>query len=254
MSSDITSLLNLENDQKNKTFIFATKDSASDLNFFYSEILSFYLKRNYSVIIVNLAQSYSHYTHLLLKSGVNLRSLKDQEKVVIVDLMAEAGSLIKNTASESSNIFQPLISNGESVECLRPLFDSVKNAVDKLKPKGCVILIDDINVSTTLGVSLRAVQMFVKHLLLIKMVGEPFRFLFGSFIDECDTENGKVRTYLNKLADINVHVEGLKTGYSKDTHGKITVGIKNQSDCSCKQQTLFFKVGDKGAKLLTLGL
>lgn len=232
MSSDIISLLNLESQQKNKKFIFATKDSSSDLNFLFSDILSFYLKQNYSIIIANLAQSYSHFTHLLLKCGINLRVFRDQERVAIVDVVAEAGCLINQAESET---FLSLISDGESSECLKPLFESLKKAAEKIslsKPNGFVIFIDEINVLTALGVSLKAIQLFVQHLFCTELANVPVTFLFGSFTDECDVENAKVVTYLKKLADVNVQVEGLKTGYSKDTHGKVIIFTLSLSSLS----------------------
>lgn len=242
MSSDIISLLSLESQQMSNKFIFATKDSSSDLNFLFSDILSYYLKQNYSIIIANLAQSYSHFTHLLLKCGINLRVLRDQERVAVVDVMAEAGCLINQAESEASDSFLSLISDGDSSECLKPLFESIKKSAEKIsssKPNGFVIFIDEINVLTALGVSLKAIQLFVQHLFCTELADVPVTFLFGSFTDECDVENAKVVTYLKKLADVNVQVEGLRTGYSKDTHGKVIIFTLSLTSLMCTKSLKF---------------
>ncbi|CAL1281579.1 unnamed protein product [Larinioides sclopetarius] len=262
MSSDIVSALNIDNQLTTKKFLFVTKDACSDLNFFFSDFLSYYLRKNYSIIVVNLAQSCSHYTHLLLKSGINIKIIRDHQKVAFVDVMLEAGNLIESavqTDSEEIDLFNSLNNSCNDTLCLKPLYDCIKRTVEKIsasKPDGFILFIDEISMLMNLGTSLRAIQPFVQqcYALCSKFTEIPGNLLVGSFYDESDLENKKMANYLSHMADTRVQVQSLKTGYSKDTDGKITIEVKNKQDCASIKQKLFFKIGDKGAKLLTLGL
>ncbi|GBM56645.1 hypothetical protein AVEN_147017-1 [Araneus ventricosus] len=230
MSSDIASALNLDNQLMVKKFLFATKDACSDLNFFFSDFLSYYLRKNCSIIIVNLAQSCSHYTHLLLKSGINIKVIRDHQKVAFVDVMLEAGNLIESavqTDSENIDLFNSLNNSCHDTLCLKPLYECIKSTIEKVnasKPDGFVLFIDEISMLMNLGTSLRAIQPFVQqcYALCSKFTEVSGSLLVGSFYDETDLENRKVSNYLAHVADIRIQVQSLKTGYSKDTDGKDT--------------------------------
>ncbi|KAF8767985.1 elongator complex protein 6-like [Argiope bruennichi] len=262
MPSDIVSALNLDNHLIVNKFLFATKDACSDLNFFFSDFLSYYLRKNYSVIIVNLAQSHSHYTHLLLKSGINIKVIRDSQKVAFVDVMLEAGNLIESTVetdSENTDLFNSLNNSSLDTHCLKPLYECIKKTIAKisaLKPDGIIVFIDEISMLMNLGTSLLAVQPFVQQCFVLcsKFTDISANLVIGSFYDETDPENQKMVNYFTHMADIRIQVQSLKTGYSKDTDGKICFEVKNKKDCTYIKQKLFFKIHDKGAKLLTLGL
>ncbi|GFR17859.1 hypothetical protein TNCT_472231 [Trichonephila clavata] len=260
MSSDIISALELDDRLIQKNFLFATKDTSSDLNFFFGDFISHYIKKNHAVIIVNLAQSNSHYTHLLVKSGLNIKIVRDRQKVVFVDAILEAGNLIESVIQcESTDLFNSLTKDCHDTNCLKSLYESIKKAVENIcstNPDGFIIFIDEINSLMNLGSSLRAIQPFIQQLytLCVKISDIPGNLLVGSIFDDIDHENKKLVSYLSHLADVKIQVEGLKTGFSKDTNGKITFEIKNKGQCTSTEQKLFFKISDKGAKLLPLGV
>ncbi|GFT23459.1 hypothetical protein NPIL_556331 [Nephila pilipes] len=260
MSSNVISALELDDRLLLKNFLLVTKDTYSDLNFFFGDFVSHYVKENHAIIFVNLAQSNSHYTHLLAKSGVNIKIIRDRQKIVFVDAILEAGNLIESiTDCESTDFFNSLNKDCFDTNCLKPLYECIKNAAERVcttNPNGFIILIDEINLLMNLGSSLRAVQPFILqcHALCSTISNIPGNLLVGSVFNEIDHENKKLVSYLSHLSDVKIQVEGLKTGFSKDTNGKITIKIKNKGLCTSTEQKLFFKIGDKGAKLLPLGI
>ncbi|GFY38033.1 hypothetical protein TNIN_109891 [Trichonephila inaurata madagascariensis] len=260
MSSNTISALELGDRLIQKNFLFATKDTRSDLNFFFGDFISHYIKKNHAVVIVNLAQSNSHYTHLLVKSGLNIKIVRDRQKVVFVDAILEAGNLIDSvTQCESTDLFNSLTKDCDDTNCLKSLYGCIKRAVENIcttNPDGFIIFIDEINLLINLGSSLRAIHPFIQQLytFCVKISNIPGNLLIGSVFNDDDYENKKLVSYLNHLADVKIQVEGLKTGFSKDTNGKVTFEIKNKGQCTSTKQKLFFKISDKGAKLLPLGI
>ncbi|GIY65292.1 hypothetical protein CEXT_352281 [Caerostris extrusa] len=172
--------------------------------------------------------------------------------------MLEAGNIFDDSEIKTE-LFTSLNKNPLDSNCLKPLFECIKNAVEKVstrKPDGFVLFIDEISLLVNLGASLPAISSFVQqcYTLCAKLSNIPGNLLIGSIIDECDSENERLINYLTYIADINIKLEGLKTGYSKETDGKISIEVKNKSKCISSHQKQLFKVTDKGTKLLPLGI
>jgi len=258
-SAEVTSFLRLS-DISGQIFIFVTKDVSSDSNFIYSEILPYYVKNNYGVVLLNFAQSFAHYNHLLLKCGVNIRQLRESLDFVIIDGLCEIGKLADSDtcATNENSVFSSLFSDSLGHNCIKQLYNCIKNHVQNFinKSKPFVLLLDDINVLFNLGLDLKAIYSFVQYCRSICTDSQVANnvLLIGSTHERNDEENVKMVNYLLHLADIKIQIEGLKTGYSKDAHGKITLSIRNQIEGTTRCEKMLFKISEKGAKLLTLGL
>lgn len=259
MLTDIVSALSLNCNSTDQKLIVATKDVKSDLNFIFSEILSYYIKNDFSVILVNLAQSSNHYNHLFLKSGINMRQLRDQQKFFIVDVLSDIEK-VSVCSDPHDNAFGTLFSDPLSPDCLKELYLSVKKSVDLLKSsdesRRYVILIDEISVLINLGVNLNSIEPFVQYCLSLVSNSPltPHILFMGAVQELNDVQNAKLLNFLLHLSDVRIQIEGLKTGYSKDAQGKITFYVVNKETCKSHHQKMLFKVTEKGAKLLTLGL
>ncbi|XP_015929134.1 elongator complex protein 6 [Parasteatoda tepidariorum] len=256
----ITSFLNFSNEEsRKKQFVLAIKDSLSDLSFVFADFLSFYIKQDYPVILVNLAQSFHHYNYILLKSGINLKTLREQDKIIQIDVLGEAENVISCPADVVNNLqtLSSVVLNSSDSHCLKPLYESIETGLKsilKLKPKQFILLIDEINVLINLGVPLKAIQLFIQRCFALCVNGTETAglLLVGALQDGNDSESVKYVNFLSHICDIELHIEGLKTGYSKDIQGKMSVKTRDKAHGSFTNQKLFFKVEDKGAKYFTL--
>jgi len=259
MLTEITSYLQLSN-VSDDTFIFASKDAISDINFVYSEILLHYFKSNYTVILLNFEQSYAHYNHTFLKAGINVRQLREKEQFIIIDGLSEIEKItnLRPCKTEQNTMFRTLFSNFKGAECTKQLFFYIKEIVQKLndESKPFVLLVDDISSLLNLGLDLNSISLFVQYCRSLCSNNKSSRnvLLIGSFHESKDPENNRMVNYLLHLADIKIQVEGLKTGYSKDVHGKITFNVRKSLEDISANEKFLFKVSEEGVKLLTLGL
>lgn len=226
MPMEIVNRLRLQ-DLIRDTFIFITKDSTSDINFVFREILLHYIRNDYSVILLNLSQSSAHYSHLLLKSGVNQRQLRENQRFFIIDGMSEIEKLADSTSSdtEGNEVFSALFSDCEDAERTKKLYLHIKTVIESsvANSKPFVLLIDDVNILLNLGFSLNAINVFVNNCrsLCRLQVNARNILLIGSTYETRDACNCWMNNYLLHLTDISIQVKGLNTGYSKDAHGKV---------------------------------
>ncbi|KFM73413.1 hypothetical protein X975_01783, partial [Stegodyphus mimosarum] len=256
MTFNISNILDLASGSKKRQFVLVTRDSFTDSTFVFADILSCYSKQNYSFIIVNLSQSYNHYNHVLLKSGVNVRSLNDQQRIKFVSVLSDAEKLDEN---DSQHLLNPHL-DCSNVNYLNHLYFSIKEATEIMtstdKLNGFVIFVDDINVLLNLGISVNCIQSFLLYLysLCMNETSHPGVLFMGAINDDCQESSVELLNYVSHLVDVKIQVEYLETGCSKETDGKITLEQKCKATCSSKKQKMYFKIYDKGAKILALGL
>ncbi|XP_054717115.1 elongator complex protein 6-like [Uloborus diversus] len=259
MQCDVITTLRLQESFLKKNFLFVTKDTLSDLNFVLSDVISFYSKKNFSIILVNVAQSNSHYNHLLLKSGMNMRSLRDKGKIKVIDVFSEAEKILCDSENEKCSFFQNFNHGNGDTNSLKCLYISIKEAFEELCHKeesNCIVVIDEISMLMNVGLNMRSLQPFIQccYSLCVKNVTPKCTFLIGSICDVFDEENSLLVSYLHHLADVRIQVEGLKTGYSQQVDGKITLEEEDKASGTSSHKEYLFKVADKGAQLMTLGL
>lgn len=259
MLSEITSCLQLSS-LSNDALILVTKDFMSDVNFIFSEILSHCLKNNYTVILLNFVQSCPHYNHVLLKSDVNVRQLRENHQILTIDGLAEIEKLTNSIPleTEQSTAFKSLFSGSAGTECVQKLYSVIKETVRKLneESKPFVLFIDDVTTLLNLGLEIKYICLLVQYCRSLCCSGGqiPNILLIGSTHDNDDSANERMINYLLHLADIKIQIDRLKTGYSKDYHGKISLNVRNPLEGTSSKQKMLYKVTEKGATLFSLGL
>ena len=205
-------------------FIFVSKDVTSDVNFVFCELLSHYVNKHFTVILLNFEQSYAHYNHMLLKSGVNMRLLKENQQIITIDCLSEIEKLTNIEALDVNQnaAFKDLF-DSEKVVSVKTLCYLIKKTVQKLidESKQFIIFIDDINSLLNLGIKVTCILSFVQYCRSLCFEDAQNLMLIGSVYAKEDLMNKKLVEYLFHVADIKIQVEGLKTGYSKDIHGKV---------------------------------
>lgn len=226
MYSEIVHNLRLSNITCNK-FIIVTKDVTSDVNFVFCELLSHYINKNYTVVLLNFSQSYAHYNHMLLKSGVNVRQLKEKQQILAIDGLFEIENLTKIEADNinQNTAFRDLFSGSGSDDSMQSLFNLINKTVQKLasESKQFILFIDDVSTLLNLGINVTRIFSFIQYCrsLCFKDKNAQNVLLVGSVYEKEDLLSKKQNDYFLHIADVKIQVEGLKTGYSKDVHGKV---------------------------------
>lgn len=225
MYSEIINALRLSSVPNNK-FIIATKDVTSDVNFVFCELLSHYINKNYTIVLLNFAQSYAHYNHMLLKCGVNMRQLKEKQQILTIDGLSEIEKLTNMEADNMNQdtAFRDLFSDSGSADSMKGLCYLINKTIQKLvnESKQFILFIDDASLLLNLGMNITHILSFIQYCRSLCFKDQNI-LLVGSVYDKEDLLNKRQNDYLLHVADVRIQVEGLKTGYSKDVHGKVTL-------------------------------
>ncbi|XP_010785074.1 elongator complex protein 6 [Notothenia coriiceps] len=154
---------------------------------------------------------------------------------------------------------------------MKSLYEFVRSAVSSNGEEGGdgseewgppVLLVDDLSVLLSLGVSAGAVLDFSHYcraivcsqlqgnvVMLVRCDGEGEE-------DEGDDEGSeRLMKGLTHQCSLTLHVQGLPTGYCRDIHGQVEVcWRRRQGDGQYTQKKLFqYKVHDKGASFFAPG-
>ncbi|KAM9436399.1 elongator complex protein 6 isoform 2-T3 [Clarias gariepinus] len=266
MFADLNSILNTSlNDVTQGEFILLS-DRKADASFLIHHFLSFYLKAGCRVCFVGLVQSLSHYNAVAQRLGVNLMQAKEKGQLVFVEaLKASAAVMLNESSGDVAHLFDYLRS---PVPELRSLFKFVHASLsqggagaDSSSPP--VLIVDDLSVLLSLGVSVRAVLDFTHYCQaaicsqLQGCVVTLVRCEDDDDDDDDDEDEESSRSLLHAMrhqCTLSLRVEGLQTGYCRDIHGQVEIWWRGSGEDAPSQKKIFqYKVYDKGASFFAPG-
>lgn len=269
MFPELNSILNSSPDSVSQGDFILLSDRQSDASFLIHHFLSFYLRARCKVCFVGLVQSFSHYSAVSQRLGVNLTQAREKGQLVFFEGL-----------KESLSIFLPQEGNKESQATdflrdpavgLRSLFQFILASVKSPDgpPEGAgvwgppVLLVDDLSVLLSLGVSAGAALDFshyCKAAICSELQGNMVMLVRCNGEEEEDEEDDRGSEWLLKglthQCSLTLHVQGLPTGYCRDIHGQVEVcWRRRRSDGQHSQRKLFqYKVHDKGASFFARGM
>ncbi|KAF4076150.1 hypothetical protein AMELA_G00227110 [Ameiurus melas] len=98
MFVELNSILNTSPDDVTQTEFILLSDRKADASFLIHHYLSFYLKAGCKVCFVGLVQSFSHYSAVAHRLGVNLVQAREKGQLVFVEaLKASAAVMLDQT-------------------------------------------------------------------------------------------------------------------------------------------------------------
>ncbi|NWZ73517.1 ELP6 protein, partial [Acrocephalus arundinaceus] len=139
------------------------RDTRTDGSFLVHHFLSFYLRAGCKVCFVALLQSFSHYSIVAQKLGVNLAAAKERGQLVFLEGLKSCLDLLFGAEEQPG---QPSPLQFLSTSELRALFDFVRVSLtpaDGDSWKGPVLLVDDLSVLLSLGAAPVAVLDFIHY-------------------------------------------------------------------------------------------
>ncbi|XP_017308091.1 elongator complex protein 6 isoform X1 [Ictalurus punctatus] len=262
MFVELNSILNTSPDDVTQREFILLSDRKADASFLIHHYLSFYLKAGCKVCFVGLVQSLSHYSAVAQRLGVNLVQAREKGQLVFVEaLKASAAVMLDQTGGDVAQMFDYLRS---PVPELRALFEFVRASLSQAEAEADsnsppVLIVDDLSVLLSLGVSVKAVLDFT-HYCQAAICSQ----LQGSVVtlvrcdddddDDEDESSSHLLRALSHQCTLSLRVEGLRTGYCRDIHGQVEIWWRGTGENVQSQRKIFqYKVYDKSVSFFAPG-
>ncbi|XP_026226025.1 elongator complex protein 6 [Anabas testudineus] len=270
MYTELNSILNTTPDSFTQGGFILVSDRHSDASFLIHHFLSFYLRARCRVCFLGLVQSFSHYSAISQRLGVSLAQAKEKGQLIFFEGLKESLSVL--IPQEASTASQAVDFLRDPTVGLRSLYEFVRSSLssfgggeevtDGAEEWGSpVLLVDDLSVLLSLGLSVGAVLDFTHYcratvcsqlqgnmVMLVRCDGQEEE-------DSGDEGSERLLKGLTHQCSLSLHVQGLPTGYCRDIHGQVEVcWRRRQGDGPHTQKKLFqYKVHDKGASFFARG-
>ncbi|KAM9353213.1 elongator complex protein 6 [Symphorus nematophorus] len=271
MFTELNSILNITPDSFTQGEFILLSDRRSDASFLIHHFLSLYLRARCKVLFVGLVQSFNHYSAISQRLGVSLAQAKEKGQLVFLEGLKESLSVLipreTDTQSQAMDFLR------DPAVGLKSLYEFVRSSINGPGGGGegaggaeewgpPVLLVDDLSVLLSLGVSVGAVLDFSHYcraavcsqlqgnvVMLARCDGEEEE-------DDGDDEGSeRLLKGLTHQCSLTLHVQGLPTGFCRDIHGQVEVcWRRRRGDGQHTQKKLFqYKVHDKGASFFARG-
>ncbi|XP_026173026.1 elongator complex protein 6 [Mastacembelus armatus] len=271
MYTELNSILNVTPDSFTQGEFILVSDRQSDASFLIHHFLSFYLRARCKVCFLGLVQSFSHYSAVSQRLGVSLTQAKEKGQLIFFEGLKESLSIL--IPQETNPESQAMDFLRDPSVGLRSLYEFVRSSLSSSggEEKGAdraeewgppVLLVDDLSVLLSLGVSVGAVLDFSHYCqatVCSKLQGNMVMLVRCNGLEEeddgDDESSDRLLKGLTHQCSLSLHVQGLPTGYCRDIHGQVEVcWRRRQGDGTHMQKKLFqFKVHDKGASFFARG-
>ena len=246
MSTDLFTILDLPNKYSSYRLLSVTSDDLNNASFVFHSLIQSRLRasaplkdiHNPLVVLILTNQAYSHYSTVAAKSfGLNLKSHKDEGRLKCFDLLTDYEKYFEDNVFN----FKLLVD-----EVVRFIVDNIVSQTD-LTP--CVMF-DDLSTFLALGVSVADLHKFTLVLRSLSY-SKQFCLIIQSTYEE-DSEDDELRhmvTLLSARSDIWLHLEKLKTGYSQQIDGTLTIRNIKKLNGDSVNRKFHYKTFDRNTKL-----
>jgi len=231
-------------------FLLITDTLKADGSFLLHHFLHWFIKEKKFVVLTGLEQSYFHYFNVGRKLGTNLNN--EKEHFIFVNCLSSPYSWTHSIQSTTPSI--PSIEFSFPSQYPKGIFESlyltIKKQMDS-KPGGCIIL-DNLNLLLNLT-SLVEVMQFLQYCQLLVKSKKKDPSLLVALIHK--SEDDFVINTFSHAADVIFSVDELESGYSKETHGKLSIQYNSilSKEQSLLPVQLHFKTMEKTVHLFAPG-
>ncbi|KAK7158024.1 hypothetical protein R3I93_009274 [Phoxinus phoxinus] len=264
MFPELNNILNSTPDSFKSSDFILVSDRQADASFLIHHYLSFYLRAGCKVCFLGLVQSFSHYSAVGQRLGVSLAQAREKGQLVFLEGLKDSiGAILQEESSQGTQHLSYLRSPGAG---LKGLFRFVESSVrqngdhDDGESWGPpVLLIDDLSVLLSLGVTVGAIldfTLYCQATMCTELQGNMVILVRCEEEDADDDEEGAnlLQRGLVHQCNLALHVEGLPTGYCRDIHGQMQVWWRQSGETMYNpRKTFHFKVHDKGASFFARG-
>ncbi|XP_071481654.1 elongator complex protein 6-like [Diadema antillarum] len=234
-------------------FFLVTEADDADASFLIHHFLSWYLKSGCKVIFLGLAQSFSHYSAVSQKLGVNLPAAKTSGQLEFISGLQYCIPLVKGSLLQEERedcVLQDCIRSGSMNPLYNILRDSLTKETGAQPYSNVLVLIDDISILQSLGLDTRLISDFIQY---CQWQGCLVTLLHCDTGQDEDEEMLYLSNRLQHTCSCHLRVEGLSSGFCKDVHGQLTIVQKLDHDPAESRKLLQFKVTDKNVSFFAAG-
>ncbi|XP_061531693.1 LOW QUALITY PROTEIN: elongator complex protein 6 [Phycodurus eques] len=271
MFAELNSILNVSPEHFTTGEFVLLSDRQSDASFLMHHFLGFYLRAGCQVCFLGLAQSLSHYSVVSQRLGVSLSQAKEKGQLVFLEGLNECLAILNPDGVRTGSEAMDFLRNPGAG--LRALFQFAHSSInhswgaeERAGDAGGgppVLLVDDVSVLLSLGVSADAVLDFSHYCratVCSQLKGNVVILLRCDREDDDYDDEGsdegleRLLRGLTHQCSLALHVQGLPTGYCRDIHGQVEVcDRRRQADGQQKKTTFQYKVHDRGASFFAPG-
>ncbi|XP_075995880.1 elongator complex protein 6 [Genypterus blacodes] len=261
MFPELNSILSRTPDSFIQGDFVLVSDRQADASFLVHHFLSFYLRARCQVCFLGLVQSFNHYSAISQRMGVSLAQAKEKGQLVFLEGLNESLSVLLPEESNTGSGVMDFLR--DPAVGLRSLFQFVRVSLSRSAGSEewgpPVLLVDDLSVLLSLGVSVDAVLDFSHYCraaVCSQLQGNMVMLVRSDGEEEDGEDEGSERLLkgLTHQCDLTLHVQGLPTGYCRDIHGQVEVCLRRQGEGLNMQKKVFqYKVHDKGASFFARG-
>lgn len=238
----------------------------TDSTFLISTVIANAVKKNQAVCLVLYHNTFSHYHNIGMRLGYNMISLKDKGQLVIVEPMMDIANAVQNLCEEKLNLSDCILTriNRESNnDIVFKLFTAVKdNYYNAAKyNESVVLIIDDLSNLWAFNLSLRDIMFYIRYLESLLKVQPKTQLCMVCHTFQTDAEDcipNIVSNILKYSAHLNVTVEPLRTGYSNEASGKLSVAWQSHSIRQKfnwpERTTHLYKLTDRQVRIFAPGM
>ncbi|XP_033097177.1 elongator complex protein 6-like isoform X2 [Anneissia japonica] len=223
MFSDLNEILQFDVNNLPKGNVITIADNNMDANFLIHHFISLFIRGKSKICLLCLAQTFSHYSSVAHKLGINLIKACDEGQLTVIDglqLSQEATTPITQTLDTR---ILPLACIRNSTFDLKSLLVHITK---RLLESGCgdnpvTLIIDDISILISLGLSVTTVVDFIHHC-QVWFCGRNGCVVFLLHDDKNveDENNQQLHTLMIHKSSCSLQCQPLPSGYSRDVHGQ----------------------------------
>lgn len=255
LNTDINQLLKLPSNFKKIKLMTITSDDLNNSSFAFMSILAAKLKSirmlscqggssdvSNRIVLITTNESYSHYSSVAAKSfGLNLKTFRDDKRLIVLDLLTDLHMYL--TTSGKLHL------------------DKMIQILDDEHQNGGLLMIDDISIFLSLGVSSADIFQMINY---YKMISHQLEYsiVIQSYSDaqndSCEPQDEDLRTTVNSIissSDVWIQLSKLSTGFSTNVDGVLKIRDFNSIlDIRTSDDLMYhFKTMDRNTKILVPG-
>ncbi|KAF5293598.1 hypothetical protein FQA39_LY03083 [Lamprigera yunnana] len=238
---DDTHLLTVLNVQATERIISVRENGHSDANFILTNLMKKIFTENDRLCLVIMHNTIGHYRNILKRLGQDVvETLQSGSLKVIEPLKTIAtddlGTLLHNKQAFVRDLFLDIRDK------MNELLDETHNRVH--------LMIDDISHLSDLGVDRKYIIAFVNYCVNLSL--NP-RVVVIINCHVSDTNDEIIWNSLQYASNLCIDVSDLKTGFSSDVTGVITIKRCDRNELSAKSNTFHYKALDRVIKVFAPG-
>lgn len=257
MFSELNVLLKWDVSSLPKGKCVIIQESDADGSFLMHHFLSSYLRGGFSVCFLALAQTFSHYSAVAQRLGLDLNAAKESGQLHFIDGLGCSLELMhdgKGCNEQQNPLIATRMKDGTTKELFCQIKETLSSSVNGDSDTS-LLLIDDLSLLVSLGLKPIQVDQLV-HYCMATLPSTTLVALTHNDTSVEDEEYTTLATHLRHRADIVLVVEGLSSGYCKDVHGQLSITNRMSDDAISgrrQHKAFHYKVLDKTVNFFPIG-